>query len=326
MTGLDRVTIIEGSVPCRQTRRAISRLDAPARVAFPTRLDPRVDHANPDVHGSSGLDCALLTLVAGALARARPAEPHRVSARGGSSSSRRTSGRSSPSRACAATATRSSRRACGSTRGRRCSKGGRTARRSSRATPTKSLLDPGGPPDHEDIKMPPKAKLPEPAVEALDAWVKMGAPWPDTADRRRRETRRTIAADALGVPARPGRSRPRRSRMRAWVDHAGRCLHPREARSARDGAVAPRRQADLDPPRHVRPDRPAADGRGDRGVRGRPDPRRLRPGRRPPARLAPLRRALGAALARRRPLRRHQGLRLQGGATLSRTRTPTATT
>ena len=33
---------------------------------------------------------------------------------------------------------------------------------------------------HEgDLKMPPKGKLPDPAVESLSAWVKMGAPWPD---------------------------------------------------------------------------------------------------------------------------------------------------
>ena len=31
---------------------------------------------------------------------------------------------------------------------------------------------------HEDIKMPPKGKLPEPAIADLAAWVKMGAPWP----------------------------------------------------------------------------------------------------------------------------------------------------
>jgi hypothetical protein len=30
-----------------------------------------------------------------------------------------------------------------------------------------------------DLKMPPKGKLPEPAVESLSAWVKMGAPWPE---------------------------------------------------------------------------------------------------------------------------------------------------
>lgn len=30
---------------------------------------------------------------------------------------------------------------------------------------------------HEDIKMPPKGKLADPPIEALAAWVKMGAPW-----------------------------------------------------------------------------------------------------------------------------------------------------
>jgi hypothetical protein len=30
-----------------------------------------------------------------------------------------------------------------------------------------------------DVKMPPKKQLPAPAVEALAAWVKMGAPWPE---------------------------------------------------------------------------------------------------------------------------------------------------
>ncbi len=34
---------------------------------------------------------------------------------------------------------------------------------------------------HEDIKMPPKGKLPDPAVAAIAGWIKMGAPWPATA-------------------------------------------------------------------------------------------------------------------------------------------------
>jgi hypothetical protein len=32
-----------------------------------------------------------------------------------------------------------------------------------------------------EVKMPPKAKLPEESVEALTAWVKMGVPWPEVA-------------------------------------------------------------------------------------------------------------------------------------------------
>src|SRR5262249_11771910 len=30
------------------------------------------------------------------------------------------------------------------------------------------------------IKMPPPGRLPDSAIQALAAWVKMGAPWPDT--------------------------------------------------------------------------------------------------------------------------------------------------
>src|SRR5262245_56370232 len=46
-----------------------------------------------------------------------------------------------------------------------------------------------GDPDHSALvkavrhdgekKMPPKGKLPAPTIDALTAWVKMGAPWPD---------------------------------------------------------------------------------------------------------------------------------------------------
>ena len=64
--------------------------------------------------------------------------------------------------------------------------------------------------------------------------------------------------------------------------------------------------AHADPPRHLRPDRTAAHARGDRGFRRRRPPRRLRPRRRPAARLAALRRALGPALDGRRALRRHR--------------------
>ncbi len=35
-----------------------------------------------------------------------------------------------------------------------------------------------------DTKMPPKTKLPAPAIEALTAWVKMGVPWPESAGTR----------------------------------------------------------------------------------------------------------------------------------------------
>lgn len=54
---------------------------------------------------------------------------------------------------------------------------------------TGSVLTPGNPDASSliqviryggEIKMPPKGKLPGPAVEALTQWVKLGAPWPET--------------------------------------------------------------------------------------------------------------------------------------------------
>ncbi len=47
--------------------------------------------------------------------------------------------------------------------------------------PEQSLLVQAVRKTHDDIKMPPKATLPAPAVDALAAWVKMGAPWPKDA-------------------------------------------------------------------------------------------------------------------------------------------------
>ena len=76
----------------------------------------------------------------------------------------------------------------------------------------------------------------------------------------------------------------------------------------RAAGLSPVRRADrrtLDPPRDVRPDRSAAHAGGDRRVPRRSIARRVRPGRRSAAGLAALRRALGAALDGRRPLRRH---------------------
>jgi mono/diheme cytochrome c family protein len=46
--------------------------------------------------------------------------------------------------------------------------------------PDKSLLIQAVRHLHADIKMPPKGKLPAPAVDALASWVRMGAPWPET--------------------------------------------------------------------------------------------------------------------------------------------------
>jgi hypothetical protein len=44
-----------------------------------------------------------------------------------------------------------------------------------------------------DVKMPPKAKLPAESVEALTAWVKMNAPWPEGATNTGATTSPTVA-------------------------------------------------------------------------------------------------------------------------------------
>ena len=165
--------------------------------------------------------------------------------------------------------------------------------------------------------MPPKKQLLGPGRRRPDRVGQDGRPLAGArgavpaGKRRPRRGRRA----ALGVPAGARPAAPRRQGPGLAAD-LGRSVHPGQARSEGPGALAAGRPADPDPPRHVRPDRPAADARGGRRVRGRPVARRLRAAGRPPAGLAALRRALGPALARRRPLRRHQGLRLRRGRRL----------
>jgi hypothetical protein len=113
---------------------------------------------------------------------------------------------------------------------------------------------------------------------------------------------RAAAQGALGLAAAPRNAGPRREGRRLAARRQ-RPLPPGPpgAEGARTG---PRRgPGHPPPPCHVRPDRPAADARGDRGVPRGHLARRLREGGGPAARLAGLRRALGAALAGRGPLR-----------------------
>ncbi len=85
-------------------------------------------------------------------------------------------------------------------------------------------------------------------------------------------------------------------------------IPPRPAGARRDRALARSRSHHAAPPRPPRPDRPAALARRGRRLPRRRSPRRLRAGRRPPARLPAFRRAMGKALAGPRPLRRLQRL------------------
>ncbi len=47
----------------------------------------------------------------------------------------------------------------------------------------------------DDLRMPPKAKLPAAEIEALTAWVKMGAPWPNAKLKAGRPAGKITAAD-----------------------------------------------------------------------------------------------------------------------------------
>src|SRR5439155_8634795 len=75
-----------------------------------------------------------------------------------------------------------------------------------------------------------------------------------------------------------------------------------------------RRETRADPPGSLRPDRPAADARGGRGVPPRRIAECLREGRGPAAEVAALRGAVGPALAGRGSLRRGPGAHLRGQA------------
>ena len=240
------------------------------------------------------------------------------------SSSRRGSARSWSSIAPGATGRRSRSRACGSTRAAALLKGNDGG----------PVVVPGRPEESplvEAIRYDATIKMP-PAGQAAGAGDRRpdrtGSRWASPGPNRR-PGRRTSGAGvpdaaaiaaaaqaALGVPAGPGRDAPAGPRCATGPrDPLDRFILAR-LEAAGSSPVAAGRPADPDPPRHVRPDRAAADARGGRRLRGRPVARRLRPPGRPPAGLAALRRALGAALARRRPLRRHQGLRLLPGRRL----------
>ena len=135
------------------------------------------------------------------------------------------------------------------------------------------------------------------------------------ARRRRTASRhRCGGRDALGLPARRRGDSPTMQRPaapRRMVPESRRCV--RRSRPLHGGSGSHRhgRSPHAHPPTDVRPHRSAAVTRRRRGIRGRSVVRRLRATRRPTARIAALRRATGATMARPRPLRRHEGLRVR---------------
>ena len=227
---------------------------------------------------------------AATIRRARPARASRSP-----STSRGTSGRSSRTTASPATGptTRRARPSCGSTPRKGPSPSSRAAA---------SAIVPGKPDESElidriesddpELQMPPKKsgkQLTAEQIAMLRRWIEQGATW--------------TTHWAFEPPRKPALPAVKNA---AWPDQRDRPLHPGPARGRGAHARArgrPRptliRRVTLDltglPPTPAEVDAFLAD----------PSARRLREGRRPAARLAPLRRAHGAVLARRRPLRRH---------------------
>ena len=186
--------------------------------------------------------------------------------------------------------------------------------------PDESLLVQAVAQTHAELKMPPSGKLPDAAVATLREWVAQGAPWPapsTAAGRDAATERRAGCRPRTGRSSRSSRFRRRRSKARsalqspvdafvmarleaAGLEHVARRLEDERSSAARpstSGAFHPQ-------PEEV--DAFEADT-----VAGR-----ICAAGRSPARLSPLRRALGKALAGRRPLCRHQGIRLHPGPSL----------
>ena len=128
---------------------------------------------------------------------------------------------------------------------------------------------------------------------------------------------------ALGLADARESEAPRRARR---VLAAGRRRPVPPGPAGSRGASARRRRREGRPPApgDVRPDRPAAGPRRPRRLSGRHQPGSVRQGRRPAARVAVVRRAMGPALARRRALWRVRPDR--PGISRTRTRGSTETT
>ena len=187
------------------------------------------------------------------------------------------------------------------------------------------------------LQMPPSGKLADAIIADFERWIAAGAPDPraDTAaagDRRRRVVGETELAKGRQwwafQPVQCCRARSahaRRARTKT------RSLRAREAAGETPDAFARSRRANADSPRVCRSDWPEADLRRGRGVRARHVAEQVRDARRPPARVAALRRALGALLARCGALRRRQSratsrtrpIRMPGGTATGSSRAST---
>ena len=124
---------------------------------------------------------------------------------------------------------------------------------------------------YDGLEMPPSGKLAAAEIDVLTRWVKEGLVWP--ANERKtepaRESRRREPSPRATAPRSPdGRIRrslaPRSAGQEPPVGpQPDRCVRPGQAGGRGAATCAAGRQGGLDPPGHLRPDRPAADsGRG----------------------------------------------------------------
>ena len=164
----------------------------------------------------------------------------------------------------------------------------------------------------DDLKMPPSRKLSAEQIADLRRWVKIGAPWPGSdasATLVKRKGEFQITDSAAHWAFQPVKRPCRPVRNDTWVSNPIDAFILAELEAKGLQPNPPADKARTDPPRLLRPDRPAADARGGRGVRHRP----VAP--------APTRRSSTACSPRRTTARNGAGT----GSTSSATPRPTAT-
>ncbi len=174
---------------------------------------------------------------------------------------------------------------------------------------------------HAELKMPPSGKLSEPAVAILRQWVSLGAPWSVGAAKGSPEVGASASSTAVAAahwafqPVRRGPADGQRPGM-----GSGRLVDAFVLARLEAAGLAPSHEAD----KRTLIRRATIDLWGIPPTAEEVDAfesdtctRRFRPAGRSSAGFATVWRALGPALARRRPLRRHQGLCLHAGPALS---------
>ena len=153
-----------------------------------------------------------------------------------------------------------------------------------------------------DLQMPPDDPLPPAVVADFEAWVRMGAPDPRVNDPKAV----SFAKAARHWSFQPPRDRPVPAvKNTRWPLTAVDAFVLARPRASGAFARAAGGQTDAHPPRHLRPDGPSANPCRDRRVRSRRSAGCFRSCGRSPAGVTSVWRAVGTALAGRRPLCRH---------------------